>query len=94
MKSDKEQAGDEARDNLLRELSADLTRLTERVEALEDRQPAGWSPSNYTCDADPRLSLARNTLTGNWSVWNSDGQTLAAGVTPMAAVHQFLRERK
>lgn len=77
---------DEARDNLLRELSAELTRLTERVELLEDRQPPeGWTPSNYTCDADPKLCLARNSATGAWSVWSGAG-TLAAGATPAAAV--------
>ena len=62
--------------------------LSARLSALEVALawfPKGWIASGLTCQDQPVLSLARNSVTGDWTVWRS-GAALGTGASPQAAI--------
>lgn len=71
------------------ETAAQVARLTAEVAALQRAlPPSGWAASNYTCLKAPRFYIARNGVTGLWSVWDNSlcGAALSSGLTPEAAI--------
>lgn len=50
--------------------NAQVAELVRDIAAIKRTlPPEGWSPSGYTCLADPRLFAVRDPVTGIWSVW-------------------------
>ena len=64
-----------------------VAKLEQQVAEISRRlPPAGWEPANYQCAANPKLSVCRNMLTGQWSVWDGSGNEVSTGTSAAQAI--------